>query len=61
MEKGPQEAFDAMRKHLQQILMRAESCQGSPHCESCARTVGEIVEEIRTLEAFVREMSKKSA
>ena len=60
MEKGPQEAFDTMRKQLQKILMRAESCQTPSQCDACARTVCEIVEEIRVLEAFVREISKQT-
>lgn len=53
MDKGPQEAFDTMRKQLQLILARAELCQNPPHCESCATIVCQIVEEIRALEAFV--------
>lgn len=55
MEKGPQEAFDAIRKHLQMILLRAELHASPPTCEECALTVGEIVREIRVLEAYVHE------
>ncbi len=61
MEKGPEEAFDTMRKQLQKILIWAESCQTSPHCEACAQTVCDIVEEIRLLEAFLHDVSKRSA
>jgi hypothetical protein len=60
MEKGPQEAFDTIRKHLQLILLRAEVCQDSPHCQECVATVCEIVAEIRTLEAFIRDSTKKT-
>ncbi len=60
MEKGAQEAFDAIRKHLQLILLRAEVCEQSPDCKECVATVCEIVKEIRTLEAFVRDSAKKT-
>ncbi|HTS35833.1 MAG TPA: hypothetical protein VMH04_09190 [Candidatus Solibacter sp.] len=59
MEKGPQEAFDTIRKHLQVILLRAELCQTPQQCEACAGMVCEIVKEVRALEAFVREAAKK--
>ena len=61
MEKAPLEAFDVIRKHLQLILLRAEVCERSPHCEECVATVCEIVKEIRTLEAFVRDVPKKTS
>lgn len=53
MQKEPQEVFDAIRKHLQLILLRAELSQ-SQHCEACAATVSDIVKELRMLEAFVQ-------
>lgn len=56
MEKGPQEALDAIRRQL--ILLRAEGCEQSPDCEECGATVCEIVKEIRVLEAFVRDSAK---
>lgn len=57
MEKKPQEAFDAIRKQLQLILIRAELCRELGQCAACTVAVGEIVREIRALEAFVREFS----
>lgn len=58
MEKGPQEAFDAIRKHLQLILLRAELCENPGHCEECARTVCDMVKEIRALEAYIQDVLK---
>lgn len=60
MQKEPQEAFDAIRKQLQLILIRAELCQNSAQCGMCTAAVCEIVKEIRNLEAFVRDLSAKS-
>lgn len=59
MQKEPQEAFDAIRKHLQLILMRAELSQNQ-HCEACAATVSDIVKELRMLEAFVQDALAKT-
>ena len=56
MEKGPQDGFDAIRKHLQMILLRAELPSSPSACEACAFTVGQIVAEIRVLEAYVHEL-----
>ena len=56
MEKEPREAFDAIRKHLQLILARAELC-GNSQCEDCACNVGEIVTELRVLEAYIQEVA----
>jgi len=59
VQKEPQEAFDAIRKHLQLILLRAELRQAPTHCEACAATVCEIVKEIRKLEAYVQDVLAK--
>jgi len=59
VQKEPQEAFDAIRKHLQLILLRAELSQNS-QCEVCAATVCDIVKELRTLEAFIQDAITKS-
>ena len=56
MEKEPREAFDAIRKHLQLILARAELCRNT-QCEACACNVCEIVKELRVLEAYVQEVA----
>jgi hypothetical protein len=61
MVKEPQEAFDVIRKQLQLILLRAELSESSSHCEECATSVCEIVKEIRTLEAFIRETERKAS
>jgi type I site-specific restriction endonuclease len=61
MDKEPQEAFDVIRKQLQLILLRAELSQNSSHCEECATSVCEIVKEIRTLEAFIRDAQSKAS
>jgi hypothetical protein len=61
MENGPLEALDTIRKQLQLILARAEMCGNSRQCEPCAGTVGEIVREIRKLEAYVQETLAKAA
>ena len=55
MEKEPREAFDAIRKHLQLILARAELCRNS-QCEACACNVCEIVNELRVLEAYIQQV-----
>jgi hypothetical protein len=52
-----QAALDHIRNRLQVILSRAELCNTSQQCELCASTVCKIVEEIRTLEAFVQSFS----
>jgi hypothetical protein len=59
MAEGPQAALDHIRNKLQIILFRAELRKDTSQCESCAIAVSEIVNEIRDLEAFVREALHK--
>jgi hypothetical protein len=51
--------LDYIRNKLQIILSRAELRKDTSQCESCAIAVSEIVNEIRDLEAFVREALHK--
>ena len=59
MEKVPLEALDAIRKHLQVILLRADLCENPGHCRECTHTVCEIVKEIRALEAYLQDIQAK--
>jgi hypothetical protein len=61
MEKDPNDAFDLIRQRLQVILLRAELCQNSTQCATCATAVCDIVQEIRALEALVRDSSTKGS
>jgi hypothetical protein len=54
MAEGPQAALDHIRNKLQIILSRAE-LRKDTKCGPCAIAVSEIVDEIRALEAFVKE------
>jgi len=51
----PQAALDVIRNKLQVIVAQAELRQNSNQCNACTVAVSEIVNEIRALEAFVRE------
>jgi hypothetical protein len=55
MAEEPQAALDHIRNKLQIILSRAELRRDASQCESCAIAVSDIVNEIRALEAFVKE------
>lgn len=55
----PQAALDVIRNKLQIIVARAELRQNTKQCNACAAAVSEIVDEIRALEAFVRETLRK--
>ena len=59
METKLEEACDAIRKQLQLILIRVDLCKNAQQCDTCVGAVGEIVKEIRNLEAFVREVAKR--
>jgi hypothetical protein len=59
MAEGPQAALDHIRNKLQIILSRAELRRDTSQCESCAIVVSDIVNEIRALEAFVKEALQK--
>jgi hypothetical protein len=59
MAEGPNAALDHIRNKLQIILSRAELRKNTSQCESCAIAVSQIVNEIRNLEAFVREALQK--
>jgi hypothetical protein len=59
MEKVPLEALDAIRQHLQVILLRADLCGSPNRCEECTRTICEIVKEVRALEAYLRDIQAK--
>jgi len=53
MAEDPYVALDSIRNQLQVILLRSELVQSSGQCDSCTRAVCQIVEEIRSLEAFI--------
>ena len=59
MEEGPRAALDHIRNKLQVILSRAELGKDTSQCQVCALAVSEIVNEIRNIEAFVREALQK--
>jgi len=54
-------ALDIIRNQLQVILGRVELCQDQnvTQCDTCGLAVCKIVEEIRTLEAFVQDALRK--
>ncbi len=59
MAEGPQAALDHIRNKLQIILSRAELRKDISQCGPCAIAVSEIVDEIRALEAFVKDTLRK--
>jgi len=54
-------ALDTIRNQLQVILGRVELCQNQnvSQCDTCGLAVCKIVNEIRTLEAFVKDALRK--
>jgi len=54
-------ALDIIRNQLQVILGRVELCQNQnvSQCDTCGLAVCKIVNEIRTLEAFVKDALRK--
>lgn len=60
MAETPQAALDVIRNKLQIILAHAELQQNSNQCNACTVAVSEIVREIRSLEAFVRETLRET-
>ncbi len=59
MAEEPQVALDHIRNKLQIILSHAELRREISQCDSCAIAVSDIVNEIRALEAFVKEALQK--
>jgi hypothetical protein len=61
MAEEPQAALSIIRNKLQVILLRSELTQTPTQCGSCAVAVSEMLQEIRSLEAFVAEILKNAS
>jgi hypothetical protein len=61
MAEHPQVALSVIRNKLQVILLRSELTQTPGQCGVCSLALEEIIQELRSLEAYVVESLKNSS